>query len=89
MAEFVVGTGGRNLRGFKDTKPNSEVRWNDSFGVLGLTLYPDGYDWRFHGTPEPLRSTRAAPPADEHVQARTGQRRAGSATAGGPDPVGG
>jgi len=51
MAEFVVGTGGRNLRGFKDTKPNSEVRWNDSFGVLGLTLYADGYDWRFHGTP--------------------------------------
>jgi len=51
MAEFVVGTGGRNLRGFKDVKPNSEVRWNDSFGVLGLTLYADGYDWRFHGTP--------------------------------------
>ena len=51
MAEFVVGTGGRNLRGFKDVKPNSEVRWNDSFGVLGLTLYADGYDWRFHATP--------------------------------------
>ncbi len=51
MAEFVVGTGGRNLRGFGDPKPNSEVRWNDSFGVLGLTLRPDGYDWRFHATP--------------------------------------
>jgi hypothetical protein len=51
MAEFVVGTGGRDLRGFGDPKPNSEVRWNDSFGVLGLTLYADGYDWRFHGTP--------------------------------------
>jgi 3',5'-cyclic AMP phosphodiesterase CpdA len=51
MAEFVVGTGGRDLRGFGDPKPNSEVRWNDSFGVLRLTLYPDGYDWRFHGTP--------------------------------------
>ena len=51
MAEFVVGTGGRNLRGFKDVKPNSEVRWNDSFGVLGLTLYADGYDWHFHATP--------------------------------------
>ena len=50
MAEFVVGTGGRNLRGFGDPKPNSEVRWNESFGVLGLTLRPDGYDWRFHGT---------------------------------------
>jgi 3',5'-cyclic AMP phosphodiesterase CpdA len=51
MAEFVVGTGGRDLRGFGEPKPNSEVRWNDSFGVLALTLRPDGYDWRFHGPP--------------------------------------
>ena len=50
MAEFVVGTGGRDLRGFGDPKPNSEVRRNDSFGVLALTLYPDRYDWRFHAT---------------------------------------
>jgi acid phosphatase type 7 len=50
MAEFVVGTGGRDLRGFRDPKPNSEVRWNDSFGVLAMTLRPDGYDWRFHAT---------------------------------------
>ena len=50
MAEFVVGTGGRDLRGFADPKPNSEVRWNDSFGVLALTLRADGYDWRFHAT---------------------------------------
>ena len=48
MAEFVVGTGGRDLRGFGEPKPNSEVRWNDSFGVLALTLRADGYDWRFH-----------------------------------------
>jgi acid phosphatase type 7 len=50
MAEFVVGTGGRDLRGFGDVAPNSEVRWNESFGVLALTLRPDGYDWRFHAT---------------------------------------
>ena len=50
MAEFVVGTGGRDLRGFGDAKPNSEVRWNSSFGVLALTLQPDRYDWRFHAT---------------------------------------
>jgi alkaline phosphatase len=52
MAEFVVGTGGRDLRGFGDPKPNSEVRWNGSFGVLALTLRADGYDWRFHTAPE-------------------------------------
>jgi 3',5'-cyclic AMP phosphodiesterase CpdA len=51
MAEFVVGTGGRDLRGFGEPKPNSEVRWDGSFGVLALTLRADGYDWRFHGTP--------------------------------------
>ena len=51
MAEFIVGTGGRDLRGFGAPKPNSEVRWNASFGVLALTLRADGYDWRFHGTP--------------------------------------
>ena len=51
MAEFVVGTGGRDLRPFREPRPNSEVRWNDSFGVLALTLRADGYDWRFHGTP--------------------------------------
>jgi hypothetical protein len=50
MAEFVVGTGGRDLRGFGETKPNSAVRWNDAFGVLALTLRADGYDWRFHAT---------------------------------------
>ena len=50
MAEFVVGTGGYDLRGVSDPKPNSEVRWNGSFGVLALTLYPDRYDWRFHAT---------------------------------------
>jgi acid phosphatase type 7 len=50
MAEFVVGTGGRDLRGFGEPKPNSEVRWNASFGVLALTLRSDGYDWRFHAT---------------------------------------
>ena len=44
------GTGGRDLRGFGDAKPNSEVRWNSSFGVLALNLQPDRYDWRFHAT---------------------------------------
>jgi acid phosphatase type 7 len=51
LMQFVVGTGGRELRGFDEPKPNSEVRWNDSFGVLGLTLRADGYDWRFVGPP--------------------------------------
>lgn len=35
----------------REPGPNSAVRWNDSFGVLALTLRADGHDWRSHGTP--------------------------------------
>jgi hypothetical protein len=47
IRQFVVGTGGRNLTGFVDPVPNSEVRSNDSFGVLELALGPGRYAWRF------------------------------------------
>jgi acid phosphatase type 7 len=50
VAQFVVGTGGYGLRDFREPRPNSEVRWNGGFGVLAMTLRPDGYDWRFHAT---------------------------------------
>ncbi len=47
IREFVVGTGGRNLQGFRAIRPNSEVRSRGSYGVLAMTLHPTGYDWRF------------------------------------------
>jgi acid phosphatase type 7 len=47
IREFVVGTGGKNLRPFGATKPNSEVRNNEAFGVLRLTLRANSYDWQF------------------------------------------
>jgi hypothetical protein len=47
IREFVVGTGGKNLRPFGEIKPNSEVRSRDAFGVLKLTLRRGGYDWLF------------------------------------------
>jgi calcineurin-like phosphoesterase family protein len=47
IREFVVGTGGKNQRPFGAAKPNSEVRNADAFGVLKLTLRPNGYDWQF------------------------------------------
>ena len=51
-------------------KPNSEVRWNDSFGVLALTLRADRYDWRFHGTPGRRRRRlgQRAPAAEPREQ---------------------
>ena len=47
LREFVVGTGGRELRSFATVAPNSEVRDSSAFGVLRLTLHSGGYDWAF------------------------------------------
>ncbi|HZR29387.1 MAG TPA: metallophosphoesterase [Terriglobales bacterium] len=48
IREFVVGSGGKNShRVFGDTKPNSEARNADTFGVLKLTLHAKSYDWEF------------------------------------------
>ena len=47
IREFIVGTGGAAPTGFAQIVPNSEVRQADVFGVLKLTLRPDGYTWDF------------------------------------------
>jgi hypothetical protein len=51
MRSFVVGTGGRNYQALATRKPYSEAANTDTFGVLRLTLRPEGYDWSFE--PEP------------------------------------
>jgi hypothetical protein len=47
IREFVVGTGGAELYSLGTIKSNSEVRSNDTFGVLELTLRSGGYYWEF------------------------------------------
>jgi hypothetical protein len=47
IREFVVGTGGVPLYQFMTTKPNSERRINNAWGVLKLTLLADSYQWEF------------------------------------------
>lgn len=47
IREFVVGTGGGNLRPFSSTAANSERRLAETYGVLALKLRPGAYDWRF------------------------------------------
>ena len=47
IREFVVGTGGAALKGFKTVAANSLVRASIAHGVLVLTLRTSGYDWRF------------------------------------------
>jgi hypothetical protein len=47
IREFVVGTGGRELRPLRTITPHSEVHNSDTFGILKLTLHPTSYDWKF------------------------------------------
>jgi 3',5'-cyclic AMP phosphodiesterase CpdA len=47
MREFVVGTGGAGLYGFTSIQPNSDVRANQTYGILKLTLRARTYDWEF------------------------------------------
>lgn len=47
VRQFVVGTGGRSLRGFGEIEENSEVRSSAVYGVIKFTLKPRGYEWEF------------------------------------------
>ncbi len=47
VRQFVAGTGGKYEYKWGKPGANSEMRNNDTFGVLKLTLHPDGYDWEF------------------------------------------
>jgi len=47
VRQFVVGTGGKSLRGFATVRANSEVRFSRDFGALRLTLEASGYSWDF------------------------------------------
>jgi hypothetical protein len=57
IREFVVGTGGGTAYAFGAPKPNSEVRYNATPGVLKLTLYPDRYEWQFIPTSGSFRDS--------------------------------
>jgi hypothetical protein len=48
IREFVVGTGGKSHYIWGSVPlPNEEVRNNDTWGVIKLTLHPTSYDWEF------------------------------------------
>ena len=47
VRQFVVGTGGRSISPFSSTRAHSEAKTDRGFGVLKLTLHPEGYDWSF------------------------------------------
>ena len=47
IREIVVGTGGRSHTFLGAAQPNSEVRNDNTYGVLKLTLSPKKYSWEF------------------------------------------
>lgn len=58
---FIVGTGGRSLKGRTQDTPNSEFARFDKFGVLKLTLRPDAYRWEFMGVDDRVLDTGEQP----------------------------
>ena len=47
VMQFVIGTGGKNLKGFWRNKANSLVRNSSSYGILKLELQEKSYNWAF------------------------------------------
>jgi len=47
IRQIVVGVGGKSFHSFGTAPANSEVRNNNTFGVLKLTLKAGSYDWQF------------------------------------------
>lgn len=47
ITQFIVGTGGKNLKRFWRAERNSVVRNSQSFGILKLELRPGSYAWQF------------------------------------------
>ena len=47
VRQFVAGTGGRDLYKWEHSDSNSEVKNNETFGVLKMTLHEGSYDWEF------------------------------------------
>src|SRR5207237_3184 len=89
IRQFVVGTGGAFFTALGTTKPNSQVRQNDTYGVLKLTLHPTSYDWQFvpeagktftdsgstacHGTAPPPDTTKPTAPGTLTATGSAGQ----------------
>ncbi len=47
LRSFVVGTGGKQLRGLGAIRTHSQVRNTTAYGALRLVLRPTSYEWKF------------------------------------------
>jgi hypothetical protein len=64
IREFVVGTGGKDLRAMGTRKANSEVLNTSTHGVLKMTLHATSYDFEF--VPEAGKTFRDSGSANCH-----------------------
>src|SRR5215208_5458259 len=65
IREFVVGTGGGGEAPISDPIDNSEVRIDNTDGVLKLTLHPKSYEREFVPVEGETSPTPAVPSATE------------------------
>jgi hypothetical protein len=81
IRQFIVGTGGAELRAFHIIKPTSEAQVAGMNGVLKMTLHPEGYDWQFVTAPDgteadsgssPCHGAPSGPPTDTSRTSTTG-----------------
>ena len=61
IREFVVGTGGAELRPFEEIRANSELRVSVAHGVIRFDLHPGSYGWQFIPTTGDLHDSGNAP----------------------------
>ena len=61
VRQFVVGTGGKDLRGFRPGVQRTEFRHSTRFGALRLELMPTGYTARFLSVDGTTLDTVSAP----------------------------
>jgi hypothetical protein len=47
IREFIVGTGGESLDTVLPSTPNLQAYADQYYGVMKLTLKPNGYDWNY------------------------------------------
>jgi len=60
IREFIVGTGGESLDTVLPNTPNLQAWADQYYGVMKLTLKPDGYDWDYESA---LPSSPSVSPA--------------------------
>jgi hypothetical protein len=61
IPSFVVGTGGRSLRGMGKEVPGSRYFQSSQFGVLLVTLARDEFAWEFHSIEGGILDAGSAP----------------------------